>query len=241
MQMQSTSRDSRTLLIPLCGAYLSHTDYGFSRSETARKTPQVIAPQREATSNPHTLYKWQQSQLTNYFVWTTPVIDTQVIRVTTQRAEELRALRQPKLPGYKAPRLYHWEIVAILTRHQQEIQEWLACFYSDSRRTILKHLASTSEIYYIFLPYVALDGVRYVHLQICTILRAYSLHISSWGISRHTTPSIHLLPHLTLHIFYQSSLIFCITFILFALRCQRMTIVLTFFVYQRPSSASSRR
>ena len=43
--------------------------------------------------------------------------------MTTDRAEELRAQRRPRLAGYRAPRLYHNEIAAIRARHEHEIQK----------------------------------------------------------------------------------------------------------------------
>ena len=42
--------------------------------------------------------------------------------MTTNRAEELRARRRPRLVGYRAPRLHHQEIAAIRARHEHEIQ-----------------------------------------------------------------------------------------------------------------------
>ena len=74
----------------------------------------------------HSLRGGRQTHLTDFFFTQRPAATTPPTPsprgVTTDRAEELRARRRPRLAGYHAPRLHHQEIAAIRARHEHEIQ-----------------------------------------------------------------------------------------------------------------------
>ena len=57
----------------------------------------------------HSLQGGRQTHLTDFFPAQRPITTTppRPNQVTTDRAEELRARRRPRLVGYHAPRLYH--------------------------------------------------------------------------------------------------------------------------------------
>lgn len=96
----------------------------------------------------------RQSCLTDFFqrVITAPAPTTEK-GVTLQQAEQIRARRRPRVPGYRAPRLYHRQIEEIQTRHQQTLQERLARMRADPAAFIRAAFTPDPPMYHVLHPH----------------------------------------------------------------------------------------
>ena len=113
-----------------------------------------IQHQREALLRvPTTASGGRQSQLTDFFHRSTPVPSPTQEGVTLQRAEDLRARRRPRAPGYRTPILHQGEIIEIRARHQRHIQERVAHLHSHPEIMFHGIFTSPSPMYQILHPH----------------------------------------------------------------------------------------
>ena len=82
-----------------------------------------IQRHREGILTTHSILgEARQTQLTDFFQRARPPSLTPPRGVTLQQAEEVRAMRRPRVRGYRTPRPHQREIVEIGARHRREMQ-----------------------------------------------------------------------------------------------------------------------
>lgn len=98
----------------------------------------------------------RQSHLTDFFQrLAVPPAPTTPRGVTLPQAEQIRARRRPRVPGYRTPRLYHRQIQEIRTRHYHAVQERRARMMADPMAFIRVALAPDPPMYHVLHPHIS--------------------------------------------------------------------------------------